>query len=132
MRRLVESLPHPQVSFNYQGQFGGADGEWALASGLSTGANRSGAGHRAHLLEIDSMVVGGQLRAVWTYGRELHRPVTIERLAVRFGDALRALIEHARGSAAPAFTPSDFPAARVSQDELDKLIAKIGSRRTDR
>ena len=132
VRRLVESLPHPQVSFNYQGQFGGADGEWALASGLSTGANRSGAGHRAHLLEIDSMVVGGQLRAVWTYGRELHRPVTIERLAVRFGDALRALIEHARGSAAPAFTPSDFPAARVSQDELDKLIAKIGSRRTDR
>jgi amino acid adenylation domain-containing protein/non-ribosomal peptide synthase protein (TIGR01720 family)/FkbM family methyltransferase len=129
LRRVVASLPQPQVSFNYLGQFGPADEDWALATDLSAGADRARAAHRAHVLEIDSMVVDGRLHVVWTYGTELHRRVTIEQLAARFSDRVRALISHCAGADAPAFTPSDFPAARVSQDQLDKLMSKVGSRR---
>ena len=40
--------------------------------------------------------------------------------------ALRELIEHCKDPTAGGHTPSDFPGARVSQANLDKLLSKIG------
>ncbi|HEX4914745.1 MAG TPA: FkbM family methyltransferase, partial [Vicinamibacterales bacterium] len=129
VQRDFADLAQPQVSFNYQGQFTGGDGEWSLAADLSAGPNHSAAAHRAHVLDINGMIVDGRLQMIWTYGSELHRRTTIERLAARYDEALRALIAQCAEATAPAFTPSDFPAARVSQQQLDKLIAKMGTRR---
>jgi hypothetical protein len=39
--------------------------------------------------------------------------------------SIRALISHSHSAEPDWFTPSDFPAANVDQDELDELIAEI-------
>ena len=121
----MAALPIPQVSFNYQGQFDSlAGGGWRPAP-ISSGENRSANGERAHLIEIDGQTSGGALRMVWTYGAELHRRDTIETLARDFHDALLAMISHCVSPNAGGFTPSDFPEARISQKQLDKLITRI-------
>jgi amino acid adenylation domain-containing protein/non-ribosomal peptide synthase protein (TIGR01720 family)/FkbM family methyltransferase len=121
----IAALPVPQVSFNYQGQFDSlAGGGWRPAP-IASGENRSGSGERAHLIEIDGQTSGGVLRMVWTYGAEVHRRATIETLARGFHDALLEIISHCVSPNAGGFTPSDFPEARISQKQLDKLITRI-------
>ncbi len=57
---------------------------------------------------------------------ELHERATVERWAERFGSALRSLAEVCREMATAgrvAFTPSDFPLARLDQENLDRVLA---------
>lgn len=123
----LRDLPQAQVKFNYLGQFDQVLQDtttWALAP-ESTGSTRSLRGDRSHLLEIDGMVTGGQLRLHWTYSQNIHHSWTIERLAESFIEAVRSLISHCQSLEVGGYTPSDFPEAELSQQELDKLIAKI-------
>ena len=50
----------------------------------------------------------------------MHRPETVEALAARFAEALRAIAAH--GPAAPARSVADFPRVRMTQEELDELL----------
>ncbi len=121
-----KSLLEPQVSFNYLGQLDQLLPEHSLWRVLpSVGPNRSPRDRRRHLLALDGKVIGGRLRFAWIYSENLHRRATIERLAEDFGQALRALIVHCRSAEASGYTPSDFPKARLSQRDLDKLVAGI-------
>lgn len=122
----LQATPQPQLKFNYLGQFDQVlpDSSFQLAD-QTTGLNRSLQGKRSHLLEIDGMVTGGQLRLNWTYSQNIHHPATIKRLAESFIEALRLLIAHCQSQEAGGYTPSDFPEAELSQTELDKLLAKI-------
>ena len=119
--------PQPQLKFNYLGQFDQVlpDSSIFQLADQITGSNRSLQGSRSHLLEIDGMVTGGQLRLNWTYSQNIHHPTTIERFAKSFIEALRLLIAHCQSKEAGGYTPSDFPEAELSQTELDKLLAKI-------
>jgi hypothetical protein len=40
-------------------------------------------------------------------------------------ESLATLISHCRTNAATSYTPSDFPEAELSQEELDKLVASF-------
>ena len=84
---------------------------------------------RAHALELAGEVTGGRLRLTFTYSDTLHDRATIQSLADRVLTSLRALIAHGRSGQVGGFTPSDFPEARVSQKELDSLMAQIGKRK---
>ena len=44
---------------------------------------------------------------------------------MRYMAALRALIAHCQAPEAGGFTPSDFPLAQLSQDELDELLGQV-------
>jgi non-ribosomal peptide synthase protein (TIGR01720 family) len=55
----------------------------------------------------------------------MHKRETVEVLA---GDTLRALewiIDHCQSPEAGGYTPSDFPAAKIEQRDLDKLMSKL-------
>jgi non-ribosomal peptide synthase protein (TIGR01720 family) len=123
----LDRLPRPEVSFNYLGQFGPPAGEDSPASAVeeSSGPMRGMRNRRSHLLEIDGGVAGGRLRFDWRYSREIHRRATIEALAQDFLRALSTLIAHCLSAEAGGYTPSDFPKARVSQKDLDKLMTKM-------
>ncbi len=71
------------------------------------------------------MVIEGQLQLTWNYSKNIHRQTTIEKLAQSFMDALEELIRHCQSPEAGGFTPSDFPEADLSQDELDDLMSEI-------
>jgi amino acid adenylation domain-containing protein/non-ribosomal peptide synthase protein (TIGR01720 family) len=123
----LRSLPQAEVSFNYLGQFDqvvSPDALFQLAK-ESTGPEHSHLGSRSHLLDVNAFVAGGQLQLGWTYSSNLHQRATIEGLAQDFVAALRSLIAHCQSSEAGGYTPSDFPLAQMSQDELDKAFASI-------
>ena len=126
IRQRLSALPQAELSFNYQGQFDAdPDAPWVPAPELSAGPNRAGEGRRAHLLEVDASVTAGCLRVAWTFSTTLHRRATIERVAESFRAALQALVTHCVGAGIRSFTPSDFPAARLSQDQLDTLLSRL-------
>jgi len=123
----IGALPAASVLFNYLGQGGQAAGdEWTLVPG-PPGLDTSPRAVRPHLVEINAIVLDGRLTLAWTFSEAVHAPATIDALASRYADALRALIDHCRTAATGQFTPSDFPAARMDQQSLDALIAKLSS-----
>ncbi|MHB8595765.1 MAG: amino acid adenylation domain-containing protein [Ktedonobacteraceae bacterium] len=120
-------LPAREVNFNYLGQFDQtlpADALFAFAN-ESSGISRSACNIRTHLLEIIGSVVGNQLQLSWVYSSNFHSHATIEKLAMKFVENIRSIIHHCLSSPIGSYTPSDFPAAKVSQEVLDKIITKL-------
>jgi non-ribosomal peptide synthase protein (TIGR01720 family) len=73
-------------------------------------------------------VQGGALELHWTYSPARHRPETIARVAAGFLRRLRELIAHCLSPEAGGYTPSDFVHARVSKQDLDKLLDRLQAR----
>ena len=117
-----------EVCFNYLGQWDQASAKDSpfVTARESSGPARGEQGLRSYLLDISGGVCDGQLQMNWTYSKDIHRRTTVEGLALTFMEALRALIAHCKSPEAGGFTPSDFPAANLSQSELDNFIASLG------
>ena len=129
-REVLEAVPAPEVVFNYLGQFGdegpGGDEGVLRPARERTGSARAPGNRRAHLLEISARVAGGRLEVVCGYSRAVHREATVRALVERWLAELRGVVEHCRAPAAGAYTPSDFPHARASQKDLDRLSRLLG------
>jgi non-ribosomal peptide synthase protein (TIGR01720 family) len=129
---LVPATP-PALLFNYLGQFepgvGGPPLDALVRSFAQepSGLAQSPAGRRPHLLEIDGMIVNGELRFTWGFSRHIHRQATIAQVAQRYCDILRNLLAHCLTGDAGGYTPSDFPELAVDQAELDSLLAEVQS-----
>ncbi|HSF42700.1 MAG TPA: amino acid adenylation domain-containing protein [Thermoanaerobaculia bacterium] len=123
---LLERMPHPQVSFNYQGQLDQILAEDSLfkRTGEARGPQRSLRAARTYLLEVGGAVALGQLRVQFSYSGNLYHRSTIERLAGQFASRLRSLIAHCRSviEREAGYTPSDFPLARLGQGTLDRIL----------
>ena len=120
----LQRKPQAQIVFNYLGQLDNAFTEQGTFGPApeSIGPVRHGQARRRYELEINSSVMNGT-----SAGRvDLQfRPVprgTIEELAGRYLEALRALIRHLPVAEAGGFTPSDVAGADLSQDELDRFV----------
>jgi len=120
-----QGLPQPEVSFNYFGQLDTTTSSTSLfvLANEPNGAAHSQVDLRTYLLEINSSVVGGQLKLDWSYSSARHQQETIARLAAGFLAALRTLMA-ARTAATPCYTPSDFPLAGLDQATLEQAIAQ--------
>lgn len=81
---------------------------------------------RPYLLEVEGLVIGGHLDVSWHYNERMHQRSTIERLAQNYMEALRVLIAHCQSPEAGGFTPSDFPLAKLNEQELNNLLVSIG------
>ncbi|MFQ4162309.1 non-ribosomal peptide synthase/polyketide synthase [Scytonema millei] len=116
-----------EIVFNHLGQFDSVlqTSEIFQLASESTGPSRSPLNHRTHLLEVNSIIFDSQLRVDWTYSQNLHHSSTIERIAHEFLQALRGLINHCLAPEAGGYTPTDFPAAGLSQTDLDDLFAQL-------
>ncbi|HEV2146750.1 MAG TPA: condensation domain-containing protein, partial [Longimicrobiaceae bacterium] len=116
-----------EVSFNYLGQLDqalAADSPF-VAAPESPGPIHSELGVRAHLVGVESRVAGGRLQVAFEYSENVHERATIEGLARRYLEALRALIDHCASPGAVGYTPSDFPEAELDQEELDAFLASL-------
>jgi non-ribosomal peptide synthase protein (TIGR01720 family) len=122
----LRTLPRAELNFNYLGQL---DRALPAASPFilaleSPGPSRHRRGHRQYLMEINGSIMHDQLQITWTYSKNIHRSATIEYLANRYLNHLRALIAHCQSPEAGGYTPSDFPLAGISQKSLDAVTAK--------
>ena len=124
----LTGLPQAEIRFNYLGQTDRALPEASLfrPAPEATGPSQSPKSARGYLLNVIGAVTNGALRLEWTYSENLHRRETIERLAQSYVTELRALITHSQKAGTEGLSPSDFPSAKLSQDELSKVLAKLG------
>ncbi|MEA5627146.1 non-ribosomal peptide synthetase [Nostoc sp. UHCC 0251] len=125
--KQLQSLPQPQISFNYLGQLDTVRSQSMLLGFAkeSSGLTHCPQGYRSHLLEIDSFVMDGKLQLNWTYSSSFHCRHTIERLAQMFIKTLESLIYHCVDVEVGSYTPSDFPEAGLNQQELELLLGKL-------
>jgi non-ribosomal peptide synthase protein (TIGR01720 family) len=73
---------------------------------------------------VHASIAEGTLVIDWRYSENLHHRRTMERLAGRYRDELRALIDLSQ-RVTSVHTPSDFPLARVDQGQLDDLFSRL-------
>ncbi len=130
----LAGLPKAEVSFNYLGQIGPA-GPLETPSAFSLAPEESGPQRdrrlpRLHLLALEGSIIDRRLSLSCLYSAEVHRHATAEKLLADIGTALRELIDHCRQPEAGGFTPSDFPAARLSQAQIDRLIDRLAGHRS--
>ncbi len=114
----------PQISFNYLGQFDQTfmqAGPFAQAA-ESTGVPVSLVMQRPHLIDISGSITSNRLRITWMYSKNIHRSETITRVAQSFVQVLRDIIVHCQQQGAGGYTPSDFPLAQLTQEQIDTLI----------
>lgn len=126
----LQALPQAEVLFNYLGQTDQVMSQSSLFSPAkeSAGSARSLRGNRVYLIEVVAIVTGGKLQVNWIYSEAIHQQATVEKLANNFIQALRSLIIHCQSPETAGFTPSDFPQAKLNQQDLDKLLAKFNQK----
>jgi len=124
LRDELPNRPQADLLFNYLGQAGeSSDGAGMFgAAGESVGPRRSPHDQRSHLLEVNAILTGGQLRVSWTYASQAFESGTITALAEAFNQSLTRLVAHCLSPEAGGYTPSDFPLAKLSQADLDPLL----------
>jgi amino acid adenylation domain-containing protein/non-ribosomal peptide synthase protein (TIGR01720 family) len=122
----LQQIPTAEISFNYLGQFDSVQSQtgWKFAP-ESTGANHNSQQHRCYLLDINALIVEGQLQIDWTYSSHVHQRATVENLAQGYIQQLQSLIEHCQWEDNWGYTPTDFPEAHLTQSELDDLLAAL-------
>jgi non-ribosomal peptide synthase protein (TIGR01720 family) len=129
VRDSLRRLPPAPLLFNYLGQFDQtlpATGLFRILPELPFGGPLRGPrGRQSHLLEIIGRVTDGQLRLEWIYSDRVFAGPTIDALARWLGEALRDLIQHCLAAEAPRATPADFPLAKLGQQSLDQLMARL-------
>ncbi|WP_445081626.1 amino acid adenylation domain-containing protein [Pseudomonas rhodesiae] len=123
-RQAFSRLPVPRITFNYLGQvdasFDQPDGLFATAS-ESAGAEQSPDAPLSNWLTVNGQVYGGELHMGWTFSPLMFDPEVIEALSVAFSRELTALIAHCCTPGNSGVTVSDFPLARLSQQQLESL-----------
>ena len=125
--------PVPEVSFNYHGQVGERRGTAdTTAAGLVQHVAevkeglRGGCEEREHVLEVIAVVRGGVLEVEWSYSAALHKAETIRRVAQEYVAELEQMIAEVSAEVvADALSPSDFPLADLSQEELDGALNEL-------
>lgn len=123
----LQGMDQAEVNFNYLGQF---DQTLPEISRLriareSAGPPRSLRQIRHCLIEVNAIVVEGWLQVAWTYSENIHWRATVEELAKSFIDELRSFIARCQNPEEQAYTPADFPLAKIDEQELDKLFNRL-------
>ncbi len=118
----LRSRPQAELVFNYLGQF--APGNF-IGAPESAGPLLDPVAQRRHLIEISAVVDAEDeaLHVTWRYSETVHHRETILRLSEAYLDALREFVAHCLSPDTGGYTPSDFPEADLSQDDLDDLLA---------
>ncbi|MER8073807.1 condensation domain-containing protein, partial [Streptomyces sp. NPDC094034] len=131
LRHLRRSVPeiHPQVSFNYLGQF---DTGTSAASGSSpqgplkeVGFIQDGAGllaGRDHALDVTSRVADGRLLVTFVWASGLFTDEVMAELASGFVGELADFLAHCELPGVGGVTPSDFPLSPLDQAGLDAAV----------
>jgi non-ribosomal peptide synthase protein (TIGR01720 family) len=123
----LNALPRPELSFNYLGQF---DNLIAVENGFrpaaeSTGPSRSLHAKRRYLIDVSASVVNGCLELNWVYSENLHRHETIQNLAQKFVESIKAVIADCKSSDVSGYTPSDFPLAQLAEEQFNLLLETV-------
>ncbi|MEA5549589.1 amino acid adenylation domain-containing protein [Anabaena cylindrica UHCC 0172] len=116
----------PEISFNYLGQVRSESGKNKLFRLLNAEIEptRNPEGLRPHLIDINGIVVEGELRVDWLYSSNLHKEETITKWVDEFQKNLLEIINYCTEVGVGGYTPSDFPLVQISQSSVNILQEK--------
>ncbi len=77
------------------------------------------------LLEINALVLEGQLQVAWAYSSNLYLPATIERLAEDCMAQLKSLVVRADALHEKGHSPSNLIDFNWSEEDLDEISAVL-------
>jgi len=119
---VVKQSLHSELVFNYLGQFDqvvSTDTAFGIANEPS-GQNISSARQRVHPMLLNGMVVEGCLRFNLSFDRDKYHQVAMQELMQLFEQALQEVVEHCASVERKVYTPSDFPLASISANDLQQ------------
>ncbi|CAM3783593.1 Carrier domain-containing protein [Bordetella flabilis] len=125
-RAEMAALPVPPIGFNYLGRFErniDAQGRFALvgsAEGESGGRSMADDGHSPYAVDLNAMVLDGELSMDWRFDPSQYAPGLPERLVAAVDHALREIADHC-ATVEPTPTAADFPLARLDQRGFEAL-----------
>ncbi len=123
LRRTPEAdrmPPEPEIALRWRGHLGSGE------TGRRVQALRSRPTHLGHrTFEVVARLEAGRLRLEWSYTEGAHRPEAARALADATAVTLRSLTGRRETPETAVFTPSDFPAAGLTQEGLDDLLAEL-------
>ena len=114
----------PAINFNYLGEFGQENHHYPdifSFSNLRTGENVNPRLNALYQLDINGMVVSGQLRLSFNYNTYEYERRTIEKLLEAYQSSLAAIINHCTGKKEKELTPSDLDYKNFTIDQLTEL-----------
>jgi amino acid adenylation domain-containing protein/non-ribosomal peptide synthase protein (TIGR01720 family) len=116
-----------EVSFNYLGQLDQGMNETSLftLARETSGEVCNPQAQRSHLVDVNALIVRGQLQINWIYSDTIHHRATIDQWARTYITSLKELIQHCMSPDAGGFTPSDFPESDLSAPELEVLLLEL-------
>ncbi|MFC4546944.1 non-ribosomal peptide synthetase [Paenactinomyces guangxiensis] len=116
---------HPEISFNYLGQFdqymqiGGFDSATAPIGDCFNPLTPT------YPLEINGLVVEGRMEFSFCYNQLVYHRKTIERLVLRYKYYLLRIIDHCLKQEESTRTPSDFSASKLSLEEWEEFLETL-------
>ncbi|OAB38376.1 non-ribosomal peptide synthetase [Paenibacillus glacialis] len=121
----------PEIVFNYLGQFDKAVVQSDLfeLSDVSTGPEIGGQIEKVQKLELNGMVIGGELTIDLVYNQSQYDADTIQRLANRYKDHLIDIIHHCCHKQVKEITPTDYQYNKLSQKQLDNISKRLKGKR---
>ncbi|MBT2417102.1 amino acid adenylation domain-containing protein, partial [Streptomyces sp. ISL-24] len=132
LRYLADPAPvqdlHPQVSFNYLGQFDGtaygsdAHGTLLREAGFLQDGDTSPLDGRAYALDVVARVVGGRLVVEFGSVPGVFAEATVERLVSAFVSGLEEFLALCEVPGAGGCSPSDFPLVALDQAGVDRVV----------
>jgi len=127
VRKEIEKLPSAGILFNYLGQF---EQDEAMKSRFEmkpgeTGADIGAENRNSHLLEITSSIVNGVFNITFNFCPDSVSESFIVQFADKTVQALDQIIEHSLSGESGGYTPSDFSAMEVDQEELDDILSEL-------
>ncbi len=119
--------PLTDVSFNFLGQTAAVlgDGLFRRLAPESTGDPVAADLPRRYHLELNASVIDGCLVAQYSFDASVVPEARVDEVADRTTAALRELTAHCLGIEGARYTPSDFGAVPVDQQELDALLGDL-------
>ena len=113
---------YPPLVFNYLGN----QKNTKLTDELTLIPIPEGARHpsseRNYSLEINAFISEGKLNINWSFTNKKFKVATIEQLTLEFEANIKSIIAYCKNKDSGEYTPSDFPEANISQEDLDNLL----------
>jgi len=116
------TIKNPEILFNFLGTYNFSELQEGLTVSALTEGLRDERSERSYKLEINSHIQNDILYLNWSYSTKMYKEVTIQRLVDNFNEHLTTIIDHCTKNEDTQYTPSDFPEANLSQDDLNNLL----------
>ncbi len=121
--KKIEEHDHRYIRFNYLGNLDLPEGDLFELVDEETGADVSAHNRVTASVEINAMANKGRLRALFTCNEGTFETGAIDAFADCYMRKLIEIIEYCRGKTTRDFTPSDFSLVKVTEEDLDTLLA---------